>query len=165
MVGIWAFIDFIKYFLASDYWVGLNVLPILLLASVFLGIYMNLSIWYKLTNRTIYALWITLLGVVITVIINWVGIPLFGYWASAWATLAAYFSMVLVSYGLGQKYYKVPYRVYDILYSILWAVFVTYLMNYMPKILVIKILVWVIFVVGLLYLNRYYIKKHMNHES
>jgi O-antigen/teichoic acid export membrane protein len=88
---------------------GLRVVPILLIANIFLGVYYNLSIWYKLSNKTMAGAWITLLGAVITIIINFIAIPYFSYMASAWATLVCYGTMMYVSYKWGQKVYPIPY--------------------------------------------------------
>lgn len=99
-----------KYFLRNEnYWVGLKVVPILLLANMFLGIYYNLSIWYKLTHKTISGAYITLIGAFITLVINYFLIPYFSYMACAWATFFCYGSMMVLSYVWGQKEYKIPY--------------------------------------------------------
>jgi O-antigen/teichoic acid export membrane protein len=98
-----------KYFIDAKYWEGLKVVPILLLANMSLGIYYNLSIWYKVTNRTMAGAWITLIGTAITVIINYFFIPKYSYVASAWATFLCYFSMMVISFIWGQKEYHVPY--------------------------------------------------------
>ena len=103
------FLDIWKYFIDSRYWSGLKVVPILLLANMFLGIYYNLSIWYKLSNKTIAGAWITVVGAVITLAINYTFIPRFSYMACAWATFFAYGSMMVVSFIWGQKFYRVPY--------------------------------------------------------
>ncbi len=109
------YIDIWKYFLSTDpaklriYWTGLKVVPILLLANMFLGIYYNLSIWYKLTNKTISGAYITLIGAAITLIINYIFIPFFGYMACAWATFFCYGSMMVISFSWGQKAYRIPY--------------------------------------------------------
>ncbi|MDB5196710.1 MAG: oligosaccharide flippase family protein [Flaviaesturariibacter sp.] len=104
------FLDVWKYFISKPaYWQGLSVVPILLLANMFIGIYYNLSIWYKLSNKTMAGAWITLIGATITLIINYIFIPRFGYMACAWATFFCYGSMMAVSYVWGQKYYRVPY--------------------------------------------------------
>jgi O-antigen/teichoic acid export membrane protein len=89
--------------------VGLKVVPILLMANIFLGIYYNLSIWYKLSNKTMAGAWITLLGALLTIVINYLAIPYYGYMASAWATFFCYGAMMVVSYKWGQKVYPVPY--------------------------------------------------------
>lgn len=94
---------------------GLNIVPILTMGTVFLGIYYNLTIWYKLTNRNMTGAWITLAGAVITIGLNIWWIPYFSYTGSAWATFICYAFMMTVSYILGQKYYPVPYHVPKIL--------------------------------------------------
>ncbi len=104
------YLDIWKEFIRNpDMYVGLRVVPILLIANIFLGVYYNLSIWYKLSNKTMAGAWITLLGAVITIAINFIAIPYFSYMASAWATLACYGSMMYVSYKWGQKVYPIPY--------------------------------------------------------
>ncbi len=104
------FLDVWKHFIQNpSMWVGLKVVPILLLANMFLGIYYNLSIWYKLTNRTMAGAWITLIGAVLTLVINFAFIPRYGYMACAWATFICYGSMMVISFIWGQKEYRVPY--------------------------------------------------------
>ena len=90
-------------------------MPILLLANLFLGIYVNLSIWYKLTDRTLMGAFVSLSGAVLTIVLNIWWIPLLGYVGSAWATLACYASMAMVSYLLGRHYYPVAYDVKRVL--------------------------------------------------
>lgn len=104
------YLDWFKLFIGEDFRAGLSVVPVLLLANLFLGIYVNLSVWYKLTDRTLTGAFVSVGGAVLTVVINVLFIPKYGYVASAWATLACYGSMALVSYLLGQKYYPVPYQ-------------------------------------------------------
>lgn len=101
----------IKYFVSEPYWEGLNVVPILLMANLFLGVYFNLSIWYKLTGQTKFGASITGVGAIITLIINFTFVPIYSYTASAWATLAAYGIMMIISYFMGQKYYPIKYNV------------------------------------------------------
>lgn len=104
------YIDIWKLFIQNPaMYVGLKVVPILLIANMFLGVYYNLSIWYKLSNRTMAGAWITLLGAIITILINYISIPHFGYMASAWATFFCYGTMMVVSYLWGQRIYPVPY--------------------------------------------------------
>ena len=104
------YLDVWKYFIRNtSFWVGLKVVPILLLANMFLGIYYNLSIWYKLTHKTISGAYITLIGAAITLIINYIFIPYYGYMACAWATFFCYGSMMVISYLWGQKAYRIPY--------------------------------------------------------
>ena len=104
------FLDLWKYFISSRiYWQGLKVVPILLLANIFLGIYYNLAIWYKLSNKTMAGAWITVAGAVITLGINYLFIPRYGYMACAWATFICYGTMMVLSFLWGQKHYYVPY--------------------------------------------------------
>ncbi|MES2430555.1 MAG: oligosaccharide flippase family protein [Bacteroidota bacterium] len=98
-----------KYFIGPKYWEGLAVVPILLLANMFLGIYYNLSIWYKLGHKTMAGAWITLIGAGITILINYIFIPRYSYMACAWATFFCYGSMMVISYTWGQKNYRIPY--------------------------------------------------------
>ncbi|MBW8358381.1 MAG: polysaccharide biosynthesis C-terminal domain-containing protein [Weeksellaceae bacterium] len=94
------------------YFEGIDILPILFIATLFLGIYLNLSIWYKLTDRTINGAYISLIGAAVTIGVNFYFIPKYGYWASAWATIAAYFTMMMVSLIWGQLKYPIPYNLY-----------------------------------------------------
>lgn len=104
------YVDIWKYFIADhSMWVGLKVVPILLFANMFLGIYYNLSIWYKLSSNTRSGAYITLIGAAITLLVNYLFIPSFGYMASAWATFLCYGSMMVISYIWGQRVYPVPY--------------------------------------------------------
>lgn len=108
-------LSWIQYMIGPEYRTGLAVVPVLLLANMCLGIYFNLSIWFKLTGRTQFGMWLTLIGAVITLILNFVWIPSNGYFAgymgSAWATLICYALMMVMSYFIGQKYFPVPYNV------------------------------------------------------
>ncbi len=104
------YMDIWKLFIRNPrMWTGLKVVPILLFANMFLGIYYNLSVWYKLGNKTLAGAYLTLLGAAITLIINWLFIPYYSYMACAWATFACYGSMMVASYVWGQKEYRVPY--------------------------------------------------------
>lgn len=125
------YIDVWKLFIQNPaMWVGLSVVPILLLANMFLGIYYNLSIWYKLGNKTIAGAYITLIGAVVTLIINYLFIPQFGYIACAWATFACYGIMMVISYLWGQKNYPVPYAWKKLTAYIIIAV-LTYFLHYL----------------------------------
>jgi O-antigen/teichoic acid export membrane protein len=92
-----------------EYREALGIVPVVLLASFFLGIYHNLSVWYKITDRTYYGAIFSSIGAALTLVINFWGIPRYGYWASAWATLAAYMSMALISFAVGAFKYPIPY--------------------------------------------------------
>ncbi|MBW7868909.1 MAG: polysaccharide biosynthesis protein [Brumimicrobium sp.] len=117
-------IDIFKYFIPNQaYWEGLKVVPILLLANVWSGIYINQSIWYKLSGQTKYGAYIALGGATITITLNFIFIPIYGYMACAWATFIVYFGQMLVSYLLGSKLYPIPYNIPKfILYSMIAVV-------------------------------------------
>jgi len=104
-------IDIFKHFIRNEsYWIGLGVVPILLIANVFLGIYYNQSIWYKLSGQTRFGAYIAICGAALTVLINVLFIPIYGFYASAWATLTVYGFQMVLSYVLGQKYYPIRYN-------------------------------------------------------
>ena len=106
------YIDIWKYFIpSSQMWAGLKIVPVLLIANMCLGIYYNLSIWYKISHSTRPGATITFIGAGITLLINFLFIPSYGYVACAWATLACYAGMMLISYFWGQKVYPIPYNV------------------------------------------------------
>lgn len=109
------YIDLLKYFIGERFYEGLKVVPILLLANLCLGVYYNLSIWYKLSDQTSKGAIISLIGAGITIGLNIWWIPVFGYVGSAWATFLCYFSMMLICYGMGMKYYPIPYHIRHIL--------------------------------------------------
>lgn len=135
LLAVIVFSDLIKALIIRDavFWEAMNVVPIVLTASLFLGIYHNLSVWYKITDRTRFGAFISLVGAGLTIGINFAFIPVYGYVASAWATLAAYGSMMILSYLLGQKYYPVPYKIGSMLLylglSLLFSIFSFYVFN------------------------------------
>ncbi|MBB1073349.1 polysaccharide biosynthesis protein [Rhodoferax sp. 4810] len=103
------YLNIFQYFIGAAYRDGLSIVPILLAANVLLGLSINLSIWYKLTDHTLLGATVALLGAVITIITLWILIPRYGYQGAAWAHLLCYSVMVIVSYYLGQHFYPVPY--------------------------------------------------------
>jgi O-antigen/teichoic acid export membrane protein len=109
-LGVSLNLDIFRYFIDKNYWEGLRVVPILLLANVFLGIYINQSIWYKLTGQTRFGAYIAIGGATLTIAINFMFIPTYGYMACAWATLIVYAAQMVASYVLGQKYYPIKYN-------------------------------------------------------
>ncbi|MFA5982549.1 MAG: oligosaccharide flippase family protein [Methylococcaceae bacterium] len=105
------FIDFFQYFIGAEFRAGLDVVPILLMANLCLGIYINLSVWYKLTDHTSVGALVAFLGAGLTIALNVWWIPQLGYMGSAWATLACYAMMALLSYALGRHYFPVNYDI------------------------------------------------------
>ena len=127
LLTVVVFIDFLKVLLIPNqaYWEAMSVVPLLLLAYLFLGIYHNLSVWYKITDRTKFGAYISVFGALITLLINGLFIAKFNYMASAVATLVAYFSMTLLSYYFGRKHYPISYNTKKIALYICLAVFLS----------------------------------------
>ena len=115
------FMDLFQHFIGPQFREGLKVVPVLLLANMFLGIYYNLSIWYKLSDQTNKGALISIIGAVITVLLNIWWIPIYGYVGSAWATFICYFAMMVICYIMGMKYYPIPYKVLKLVGYILFA--------------------------------------------
>ena len=132
LLFIVAYLDIFKVLIVRDesYWIALDIIPIVLLANLCLGIYFNLAIWYKLTDKTRYGMYISIVGAIITIAFNMLLIPKFGFIAAAWATLLAYLSMVVISYVLGQKHYKVPYDVFRVLLYLFVGAGLSFLIYY-----------------------------------
>ena len=108
-LGMMLYIDLVKIIIDSKYHEGLKVVPLVLMANLFFGIYFTLSLWYKLTDKTRYGAYIALLGSIITLVLNILLIPVMGYMGSAIAVFICFFVMVIISYLMGRKYYPVPY--------------------------------------------------------
>ncbi|NTW24566.1 MAG: oligosaccharide flippase family protein, partial [Lentimicrobium sp.] len=108
-LGIMLYIDVVMLFVGKDFREGAGVVPILLMANLFLGVFYNLSVWFKLTDRTKAGAAISIAGAVITLVLNFILIPVMGYMGAAWATLICYASMMVISYLFGQKYYPINY--------------------------------------------------------
>lgn len=107
------FIDFLKMIIVpnSQYWDAMKVVPLIILANFFLGIYTNLSVWYKIIDKTKIGAYISIIGAVLTLVLNYLLIPKYSYYGSAIATIVAYGSMMVISYYLGQKKYPIPYEI------------------------------------------------------
>lgn len=121
------------FFLRSDvYLQALSTVPWLLLGGLFLGVYYNLSVWFKLTDKTIYGAYISGIGAALTVVLNWIFIPYYGYMASAIITSVIYFVMCGISFVVGQLYYKVPYRLIKGLSYILSIFILAIVLYYYP---------------------------------
>ncbi|UJF28612.1 oligosaccharide flippase family protein [Kaistella sp. 97-N-M2] len=120
-----------KLYLANPaYNEGIPIVPIVLIAAVFLGVYLNMSVWYKLSDKTIFGAYISVLGAAVTIAVNFYFIPGYGYWASTWATFLSYFSMMTVSYFLGQYFYPVPYHMKKIVGYLSLSIFLSVLSYY-----------------------------------
>ena len=107
------YIDVLKYLIGESYWEGLRVVPIVMAAEIMFGVFFNLSFWYKLTDRTIWGAYFSGIGAVVLIVIDVLLIPRFSYMACAWAGFAAYAVSMLLSYFIGQRYYKIDYPLRD----------------------------------------------------
>lgn len=112
LLGISINLDVLQYFMGADYRVGLPIVPVLLLAYLFLGVYYNFSVWFKLTNRTHYGTILTIGGAIITLAGNYFLIPHFGFMGSSWAAVICYFFMMVACYVIGQKFHPIPYAIW-----------------------------------------------------
>jgi O-antigen/teichoic acid export membrane protein len=121
-LGINLYIEALQIIIGPVFRESLIVVPIISMAYLLLGIFINQSIWYKVDDKTIYGALITLVGAAVTVAINLLFVPSYGYVAAAWAHVACYLSMVLVSYFIGQKLYPVRYETGRIIFYILLAI-------------------------------------------
>ena len=109
LLGVIFYLDIFRYIVSSAYWDGLKIVPVVLWTYVFQGIYFNLSFWYKLTDETKWGAYFSLIGLVITLALQIVGVPRIGYWASCGSSLVCYFTIMLLSYFIGQKKAPIPY--------------------------------------------------------
>ena len=121
-LAVIGYMDILRHIVARSYWEGLRVVPIVMAAEIMFGIYFNLSFWYKLTDRTIWGAWFSLLGCVVLIAIDVLFIPRFSYMACAWAGFAAYGICMVTSYFFGQKYYPIRYPLRDIAFYVVVAV-------------------------------------------
>lgn len=129
-LGVMFFLPVLKYFISKSYWAGLQIVPVMMMAELFFGVFFNLSLWYKLTDRTQWGMYFSLFGFVIMLLLNvWlvpaIGIP-DGYVGSAWAAFISYFAMMTVSYFIGRRYYPIDYELkriggYTLLALVLYA--------------------------------------------
>ena len=144
----------------ESYLVALNIVPIVLLANLCLGIYHNLSVWYKLTDKTQYGMYISLFGAAITIIFNLVYIPVFGFMACAYATLLAYGIMMILSYSIGRRHYKVPYEVGKVLFYLVFSTILSFIgFYYFEKNILIGTLFLCLFVITVFVLEKNQLKQ------
>ena len=108
-LGVMEMIDIVKWFVAPEYFSGLRVVPIIMIAEFFFGVFFNLSVWYKITDRTVYGTWFSLLGLAVTLIMNIVLVPKMGYMGCAVAALCCYGTMMIISWIVGQRKYPIDY--------------------------------------------------------
>lgn len=154
LIGIVVYIDLLKYFINPSYWGALAIVPVVLLANLFLGIYYNLSIWYKLTDKTRYGMYFSILGAIITTVLNVIFIPIIGVMAAAYTTLITYVGMTFISFLVGKKHYAVPYNLKKmVIYLTTSIVICTVSFTYFRNNLWVSTL-FVILFSGIIYLNE-----------
>lgn len=124
------YIDIFQFAIGKDYRSGLGIVPIVLMANLFLGIYYNLSVWYKINNLTLFGALISIIGVIITIVLNVVLIPIIGYWGSAIATFICYGTMVVISYFIGRRHYPIEYELKRIGFYFFVAVTIYFSYNF-----------------------------------
>ena len=122
-LAVIAWLDVFKYIIAPDYWSGLKVVPIVMAAEIMMGIYFNLSFWYKLIDKTIWGAWFSGIGCAVLILVNVLFVPKYGYMACAWGGFAGYATAMTLSYLVGQKYYPIRYPMRDIaMYTVVAAI-------------------------------------------
>ena len=141
-LSVMGYMNILKYLIGEDYWEGLRVVPIVMAAEIMMGIYFNLSFWYKLIDKTIWGAWFSGIGCIVLIGVNIVFVPQYGYIACAWAGFAGYAVSMILSYVVGQKYYPISYPIKDILlYTVLailfFAVITIHNRDYSPAVAII----------------------------
>jgi O-antigen/teichoic acid export membrane protein len=153
LLGVIFYLDIFRYIVSSAYWEGLQIVPVVLWTYVFQGIYFNLSFWYKLTDETKWGAYFSLIGLAITLVLQIVGVPLIGYWASCGSSLVCYFVIMLLSYFIGQKKAPIPYDLrsigrYTLLTLGLLAVYYAIRLYYIPN-------TWILMGIGTVLIGIY----------
>lgn len=131
-IVIVAGMDILKYMVASDYWAGLIVVPVVMGAEILKGIYFNLSFWYKLTDRTIWGAWFSVIGCTIIILLNCWLVPQYGFIASAWASVIGYGTITLLSYFVGQRHYVIDYPWRSMAFYTLIGALLYVVLRYLP---------------------------------
>ncbi|MBC8320894.1 MAG: polysaccharide biosynthesis protein [Bacteroidetes bacterium] len=124
------YINLFKHFIGEAFWQGLQIVPIILSAKLFLGVFYNLSVWYKLTNKTFYGAIIAIVGGLITIILNVLLIPKYGYMGSAWANFASYFAIMIISYLWGRMIFRINYEINKIILYTITALIIYFISIY-----------------------------------
>lgn len=165
-LGVMFYIDILKYFIAEEFREGLFIVPILLIAKLIYGIVFSLSIWYKITDKTKYGIIVAVTGAVITIVLNIVLLPKIGYLGSAYASLASYSVMLVVSYFLSRKHYLIDYNFKKIVFYVIIA-FVLFVISKVIKIdkLFIQYIFNTLMIIGFMGIAYFIEKKSFIHES
>ncbi len=159
LLGVIFYLDIFRYIVSSAYWEGLKIVPVVLWTYVFQGVYFNLSFWYKLTDETKWGAYFSLIGLVITLVLQIVGVPLIGYWASCGSSLICYFVIMVLSYVIGQHKAPIPYDLkriglYTVLTLALLAIYYAVRLNTSFNMWVLMAIGTVLIVIYLLVLNK-----------
>lgn len=158
------YLDVLKFIIGRDYWPGLRVVPIVMAAEIFMGIYFNLSFWYKLTDQTKWGAWFSLAGCSVLVLLNLLLIPRYSYMGCAWAGLAGYGTAMLLSYFIGQRKYPIPYNLraiggYVLLAVLLYALSAVVEVEHLVLRLAFRSLLLLLFLGGVIYNERFLFKR------
>jgi O-antigen/teichoic acid export membrane protein len=130
---VMGYLDILKYLIGSDYWEGLRVIPIVMVAEIMMGVYFNLSFWYKLIDKTIYGAWFSLAGCVVLIAVNLIFIPRYSYMACAWGGVAGYGTSMLLSYVVGQRKNPIDYPMGSIFVYVAMTALFYAAMTYEPE--------------------------------
>jgi O-antigen/teichoic acid export membrane protein len=130
---VMAYLDILKYIIGADYWTGLRVVPIVMAAEIMMGVYFNLSFWYKVIDKTIWGAVFSGIGCAVLLLVNFIFVPRYGYIACAWGGFAGYGVAMICSYVVGQKYYPIKYPLQSILYYVLLAAISYVTMDYVHE--------------------------------
>lgn len=128
---VMAYLNVLKYIIGEDYWSGLRVVPIVMAAEIMMGVYFNLSFWYKLIDKTIWGAVFSGIGCSVLLLVNILFVPRYGYMACAWGGFAGYGVAMVVSYFVGQKYYPIDYPLKDIAFYVVLAAVMTIVIDYL----------------------------------
>ena len=146
---VMGYINILRHIIGRDYWEGLKVVPIVMAGTIMMGVYFNLSFWYKLIDKTIWGAYFSGIGCFVLILINIIFVPQYGYMACAWAGLIGYATAMTLSYFVGQKKYPINYPLKSIGIYVLIAVFffiaITYSNEYLPKIYALTVNTLIIF--------------------
>ena len=133
-LGIMANIDIVKQLVDKQYWVGLKIVPVVLAANLLFGVFVNLSVWYKINDLTKFAILLNAAGLLVTIVVNILFIPVYGYMASAWGHVAAMLTMTALSWGIGKKIYPVNYDLKKIsVHTVIFVIFLGTLIYVPPR--------------------------------
>lgn len=158
------YLDVLKFIIGRDYWPGLRVVPIVMAAEIFMGIYFNLSFWYKLTDQTKWGAWFSLVGCIVLVLLNLLLIPRYSYMGCAWAGFAGYGTAMLLSYFIGQKKFPIPYDLramggYMLLAALLYLLSAVVEVEHLVLRLAFRSLLLLLFLGWVIYKERFIFKR------